>query len=99
MTLLSQLQEGDSYKHFEISETDEFLTEEMKVKKPKKYSRSLQKVLKSKLHGRNSVENVNNWAVSLLRCSGAFNYWRKCKLQDIDWKTIKLFTICDGLHP
>ena len=71
----------------------------MKLKVSKEYLRRLKKVLKSKLNGENLGQEVNTWAVSLLRYSAAFTSWRKCELRAIDRKTRKLFTIYGGLHP
>ena len=97
--VITTLQEGESHKYLGILEADRFIGEEMKLKVPKEYFRSLKKVLKSKLRGGNLVQRVNTWAVSLLRYSAAFISWRRCELQPIDRKTRKLFTIYRGLHP
>ena len=51
------------------------------------------------MNGANLVQEVNTWAVPILRYSAAFISWRKCELQAIDRKTRKLFTIYVGLHP
>ena len=55
--------------------------------------------MKSKLSGRNLVQEVNTCAVSLLRYTAEFVSWRKSELQAIDRKTRKLFTIYGALHP
>ena len=70
----------------------------MKLNVPKEYIRRIRKVLKSKLNGGDLVRGVNTWAVSLLRYSAAFVSWRKSKLQAIDRKTRKLFTIYGALR-
>ena len=93
------LQEGESYKYLGILQAYKFLEEKMKLNVSKEYIRRLRKVLKSKLNGGNLVRGVNTWAVSLLRYSAAFVSWRKSKLQVIDRKTRKLFTIYGALHP
>ena len=54
--------------------------------------------MKSKLNGGNLVRGVNTWAVSLLRYSAAFVFWRKSELQAIDRKNRKLFTTYGALH-
>ena len=54
--------------------------------------------MKSKLNDGNLVRGGNTWAVSLLRYSSAFVSWRKSKLQTIDRKHRKLFTIYGSLH-
>ena len=97
--VLKSLQEGESYKYLGILEIDKFLEQKMKLNVSKEYIRRLRKVLKSKLNGGNLVRGVNAWAVSLLRYSAAFVSWRKSKLQAIDRKTRKLFTIYGALHP
>ena len=71
----------------------------MKLNVSKEYIRRLRKVLKSKLNGGNLVRGVNTWALSLIRYSAAFVSWRKSKLQAIDRKTRKLFTMYGALHP
>ena len=71
----------------------------MKLIVLKEYIRRLRKVSKSKLNGGNLVCGVYTWAVSLLRYSAAFVYWRKSELQAIDRKPRKLFTKYGALHP
>ena len=71
----------------------------MKLNVSNKYIKWLRKVLKSKLNGRNLVCGFNTWAASLLRYSAAFFSWRKSKLQAINRKTRKFFTIYGALHP
>ena len=97
--VIKLLQEGESYKHLEISEENKFLEEKMKLNVLKEYVRNLRKVLKPKLNGGNLVCRVNTWAVSLLRYSAAYVSWRKSELQAINRKTRKLFTIYGALHP
>ena len=70
--VIKSLQEGGSYKHLRILEADKFLEEKMKLDVSKEYIKMLEKVLKSKLNGRNLVRGVNTWTVSLLRYSTAF---------------------------
>ena len=93
------LQEGESHKYLGILGADRFLGDEMKLKISKDYFRRFRKVLKSKLNGGNLVQEVNTWAMSLLRYSAAFISWRKSQLKVIDRKTRKLFTIYEGLQP
>ena len=57
---------------FKNLEADKFLEEKMKLDVSKEYIKMLEKVLKSKLNGRNLVRGVNTCAVSLLRYSAAF---------------------------
>ena len=97
--VIKSLQEGESYKLLGTLQADRLLGDEIKLKVFKEYFRRLRKVLKSKLNGQNLVQEVNTWVVSLLRYSAAFISWRKCKLEVIDRKTRKLFTIYGGLHP
>ena len=71
----------------------------MKLNVSKEYIRKLRKVLRSKLNGGNLVRGINTQAVSLLRYLTAFASWRESKLQAIDRKTRRLFTIYRALHP
>ena len=91
--VIKSLQEGDSYKYLGILEADKFLEEKMKFNVSKEYIRRL------RLNGGNSVCGVNAWTVSLLRYSAAFVSWRKSKLQAINRKSRKLFTIHGASHP
>ena len=96
---IKSLQESESYKYLGILDADKFLEEKMKLNVSKEYIRRLRKVLKSKLNGGNLVCGVNTWEVSQLRNSTAFVSSRKSKLEAIDRKTRKLFTIYGALHP
>ena len=71
----------------------------MKLNVSTEYIRKLRKVLRSKLNGGNLVRGINTQAVSLLRYLTAFVSWRESKLQAIDRKTRRLFTIYRALHP
>ena len=97
--VIKSLQEGENYKYLGILEADKFLEEKMKLNVSKEYIRMIRKVLKSKLNGGNLVHGVNTLAVSLLSYSAVFVSWRKSKLQAIDRKIRKLFTIYGALHP
>ena len=96
--VIKSLQKGERYKYLGILETGRFLGEKMKLEASKECLRRLKKVLKPKLNGGNLVRGVNTWAMSVLRYSAAFISWTECKLQAIDRKTGKLFTIYGGLH-
>ena len=76
--VIKSLQEGNY--NLGILEADRVLDEEMKLKVSKEYFGRLRKVLKSKLNGRNLVQRVSTWAMSLLRYSAAFISCRKCEL-------------------
>ena len=71
----------------------------MKLNVSTEYIRKLRKVLRSKLNGGNLVRGINTQVVSLLRYLTAFVSWRESKLQAIDRKTRRLFTIYRALHP
>ena len=49
----------------------------MKLRVSKEYFRRLKNILKSKLNGKNLVQGVNTWVVSLLKYSAAFIKWKK----------------------
>ena len=96
---IKSLLEGESYKYLGILEADKSFKEKMKLNVSKEYIRRLRKDLKSQLNGANLVRGFNTWAVSLLRYSAAFVGWRKSKLQALDRKSRKFFTIYGALHP
>ena len=83
--VIKSWQEVENYKYLGILEADRFLGEEIKLKVFKEYF-SLE-VLKSKLNGKNLVQGVSAWVVSLLKYLTAFISWRKWELQVIDRKT------------
>ena len=49
-------------------ELDEIKEHEMKIKVTAEYKRRLKLILKFKLNGKNKVQAINTWAVTLLRC-------------------------------
>ena len=59
----------------------------MKMKISIEYLRRITKLMKSKSNSGNLVKSINTWAVSLLRSSAAFGYWKRSGLQEIDGKT------------
>ena len=73
--VIKSRQEVENYKYLGILEADRFLGEEIKLKVFKEYF-SLE-VLKSKLNGKNLVQGVSAWVVSLLKYLTAFISWRK----------------------
>ena len=76
-TVITSLQEGESYEYLGVLEPDKFLEEKMKLNVLKEYVRRIRKVLESKLNGGNLVCGVNTCAVSLLGYSAAFVSWRR----------------------
>ena len=71
----------------------------MKIKVLNEYKRRVQKIVKTKLNGKNIVKVINTWAIPVLRYSAPFLSWTKTEFQSIDGKTRKLLTIHNGLHP
>ena len=47
----------------------------------------------SKLNGRNSVDALNAWAVSVVRYSAGIVKWRKDEMKEMDRKTRKIICI------
>ena len=91
--------DDEGYKYLGILEIDKVMEEEMKNKFKNEYLRRLRLVLKSKLNGRNKVEAINTWAVSLLRYGAGVIMWTVEELKTLDRKTRKLLTRYGALHP
>ena len=59
--------EEEGYKYLGILEVDMMKEKEMKKRFVREYKRRLKLVLKSKLNGKNKINAINTWAVSVLR--------------------------------
>jgi len=71
----------------------------MKKRFERECKRRLKLVLKSKLNGRNKINAINTWAVSVLRY-GAGNVRRtKEGLKSLDRMTRKVLTMNSAFHP
>ena len=67
---IKALKESEGYKYLGVIEADEMLHSQMKEKVSKEYLRRVRKLGKSKLNGRNLIQGINTWAVSLVRYAG-----------------------------
>ena len=72
---IRMLEEKVSYKYLGILESDAVRHTKMKEKFLKEYLRSTRKQLKTILHSRNLIKEINTWAVLLVRYSGTFLKW------------------------
>ena len=91
--------ENEGYKYLGILELDKIKEKEMKETFGKEYLRRVRLVMASKLHGRNKIQAINTWAVSLMRYGGGVIKWNQKELQDLDVKTRKIMTMNRELHP
>ena len=67
MKTIRTLREKKTYKYFGILEVDAIKYAEMKEKKKKKeYPRRARKQFETKMHCRNLINGINNWAVPWL---------------------------------
>ena len=64
---IKPLKEGEGYKYLGVIEADEMLHSQMKEKVSTEYLRRARKLGKSKLNGRCLIQEINTWAVSLVR--------------------------------
>ena len=83
----------DGYKYLGILEFDSVKEKEMKEAFATEYFRRVKQVCKSKLNGKNKINPLNTWAISLMRY-GAVN-----ELDQMDRKTRKILTINREFHP
>ena len=91
--------EDEGYKYFGILEADGILHSEMKTIVTKEYIRRVKKVLKSQLHGRNTIQAINTWAVPVVRYGAGILSWKIPELKALDVKTRKLLRIFGAHHP
>ena len=91
--------EEEGYKYLGISEWDKIQEKKMKDLFRKEYLRRSRLVLQSKLHGRNKINAINTWAVSLMRYGAGILNWRREELKEIDIRTRKLMTMNKALNP
>ena len=96
---IKSLKEGEGYKYLGVIEADEMLHCQMKEKVSKEYLRHVRKLRKSKLNGRNLIQGINAWAVSLVRYAGGIINWTKKELRDLDTRTRKTLTMNTALNP
>ena len=71
----------------------------MKKRFVKGYKRRLKLVLKSKLNGKNKINAINTWAVSVLRYGVGIIGWTKEELKALDRTTRKVLTMNGAFHP
>ena len=71
----------------------------MKKRFAKEYKRRLKLVLKSKLNGKNKINAINTWAVSLLRYGAGIIRWTKEELKTLDRMTRKVLTMNGAFNP
>ena len=90
--------ECEGYKYLGVFEADEMLHSQMKEKVSKEYLKRVRKLGKSKLNGRNLIQGINTWAVSLIRYAGGIINWTKKELRDLDTRTRKTLTMNRALN-
>ena len=66
----------NGYTYLGILELDEINEHEMKIKVTAEYKRRLRLILKSKLNGKNKIQVINTWAVTLLRYGAGIINWK-----------------------
>ncbi|XP_063691257.1 uncharacterized protein LOC134823653 [Bolinopsis microptera] len=91
--------EDEGYKYLGILEANDILHKEMKALVTKEYIRRVKKVLKSQLHGRNSIQAINTWAVPVIRYGAGIISWNAGETKASDVKTRKLMRINGAHHP
>ena len=91
--------EEEGYKYLGILEVDMMRKKEMKKRFVKEYKRRLKLVLKSKLNGKNKINAINSWAVSVLRYGANIIGWTKEELKALDRTTRKVLTMNGAFHP
>ena len=93
------LEEEDGYKYLGILEADDMKHWDMKEALSKEYSKTIRKILKSKLNSGNLMSAITARAVSLIRYGAGINYSSKEELRKLDGKTRKLLRVYKSFHP
>ena len=83
------LGEKETNKYLGILEADTIKQAEMKEKIKKEYLKRTRKLLESKLHSKNLIKGINNWAGSITRHSGSFVKGMREELKQMDLRTRK----------
>ena len=96
--IMREIEEG-GYKYLGILEVDMMREKEMKKRFGREYKRRLKLVLKSKLNGKNKINAINTWAVSVLRYGAGIIRWTKEELKTLDRKTRIVLTMNGSFHP
>jgi len=89
----------EGYEYLGILEEDMMREKEMKKRFVRGYKRMLKLVLKSKLNGKNKINAINTWAVSVLRYGAGIIRWTKGELKSLDKMTRKILTMNGAFHP
>ena len=63
------------------------------------YFRRIRIVCKSKLNGKNKINALNTWAISLMRYGAGILDWRVNELDQVDRQIRKILTINKEFHP
>ena len=69
----------------------------MKLQRSNK--RNLRLIFRSKLNGRNKIQEINTWAVALLRYGAGIIDWKINQLKQMDRTTRKTLTMYGVLRP
>ena len=65
----------DGYRYLGILELDSVKEVKMKIQCQKKYERRLMMALKSKLNGKNKIQELNTWAMTVMRYGAGIMKW------------------------
>ena len=66
----------NGYTYLGILELDEIKEHEMKIKVTAEYKRRLRLILKFKLNGKNKIQTINTWTVTLSRYGAGIINWK-----------------------
>ena len=89
----------NGYTYLSIIELDEIKELEMKIKVTAEYKRRLRLILKSKLNGKNKIEEINTWAVALLGYGAGIINWKVDEMKRMDKTTKETLIMYGALQP
>ena len=87
------------YKYLGVLELDKIMCDKMKRKVKEVYQERVKLYMKTHVNGKNLLEALNIWAISVVRYSAAFLHWTKEETKELDPWTRKQLIADRALHP
>lgn len=98
-TEIHELQEGETYKYLGIEQALREDKSTNKEKFIKTLTTRIDKILKTPLNARNTIEAINVWAIPTIRYSFGVVHWNRTEIKQLDIKVRTLLTKSGQHHP
>ena len=90
--------EEEGYKYIGILQLDQTLNTKMKGEITSEYIRRVNKLCRSKLNGGNLIDDINTWAVGVVRYGAGIVDWTMEEVANMDRRTRKILAMNGCLH-